>query len=61
MPVPKIIDIQKVGRFEKLTAPGSLRFSTGTLIFGKNGWGKSTLADILRSLTRNHPDIIERR
>lgn len=54
----KIIDIQKVGRFEKLTAPGSLRFSKVTLVFGENGWGKSTLADILRSLTRNHGDII---
>ncbi len=54
----KIIDLQKVGRFEKQTAPGSLRFSQVALIFGENGWGKSTLADILRSLTRNHPDII---
>src|SRR6187200_2043046 len=54
----KIIDIQKVGRFEKLNAPSSLRFSQVTLVFGENGWGKSTLADILRSLTRNHPDII---
>ncbi|MER9791694.1 hypothetical protein [Mesorhizobium sp. M0213] len=57
----KIIDIQKVGRFEKLTAPGSLRFSQVTLVFGENGWGKSTLADILRSLTRNDPDIIKGR
>ncbi|WP_165826165.1 AAA family ATPase [Rhizobium wuzhouense] len=57
----KIIDIQKIGRFEKLTAPGALRFSKVTLIFGENGWGKSTLADILRSLTRNHPDIIKGR
>ena len=57
----KIIDIQKVGRFEKLTAPGSLRFSQVTLIFGENGWGKSTLADILRSLTRNSPGIIRGR
>ncbi len=57
----KIIDIQKIGRFEKLTAPGALRFSKATLIFGENGWGKSTLADILRSLTRNHPDIIKGR
>jgi hypothetical protein len=39
----KIIDIQKVGRFEKLTVPGSLRFSPGTLVFGENGWGKPTL------------------
>lgn len=57
----KIIDIQKVGRFEKLTAPSSLRFSQVTLFFGENGWGKSTLADILRSLTRDQADIIRGR
>ncbi|TIO04143.1 MAG: hypothetical protein E5X88_33185, partial [Mesorhizobium sp.] len=57
----KIIDIQKVGRFEKLNAPGSLRFFPVTLVFGENGWGKSTLADILRSLTRNQPDILRGR
>lgn len=57
----KIIDIQKVGRFEKLNVPGSLRFSQVALFFGENGWGKSTLADILRSLTRNQPDIIRGR
>ncbi|MDW9502241.1 ATP-binding cassette domain-containing protein [Sinorhizobium meliloti] len=57
----KIIDIQKVGRFEKLNVPGSLRFSQVTLFFGENGWGKSTLADILRSLTRNQPGIIRGR
>ncbi|ORE91673.1 Hypothetical protein ATO13_18815 [Stappia sp. 22II-S9-Z10] len=57
----KIIDIQKVGRFEKLTAPGSMRFSQVTLIFGENGWGKSTLADILRSLARNRPEIVKGR
>lgn len=57
----KIIDIQKVGRFEKLNVPGSLRFSPVALVFGENGWGKSTLADILRSLTRNQPDIIRGR
>ena len=26
--------------------------------FGENGWGKSTLADLLRSLTTNNPDIV---
>lgn len=26
--------------------------------FGENGWGKSTLADLLRSLTSNNPDIV---
>jgi wobble nucleotide-excising tRNase len=57
----KIIDIQKVGRFEKLSVPGGLRFGPVTLIYGENGWGKSTLADIMRSLTRKQPAIIKGR
>ncbi|SDX84328.1 AAA family ATPase [Roseicitreum antarcticum] len=57
----KIIDIQKVGRFEKLKVPSSLRFSKITLIFGENGWGKSTIADILRSFGRSQPEIIRGR
>lgn len=57
----KIIDIQKVGRFEKLKVPSSLRFSRITLIFGENGWGKSTVADILRSFGRSRPEIIQGR
>lgn len=57
----KIIDIQNVGRFEKLTVPGGLCFSRVTTMFGENGWGKSTLADILRSLALNQPAIIKGR
>ena len=54
----KIIDVQKVGRFEKLHSPNNVRFTKTTLIFGENGWGKSTLADILRSFGNNRPEII---
>lgn len=58
MPLEKIIDIQKAGCFEKLHVPSALRFSKVTLMFGENGWGKSTIADILRSLTTDDPRII---
>ena len=58
MPLDKIIDVQKVGRFEKLHVPTSIRFSKLTLVFGENGWGKSTIADILRSLATGEPRII---
>ena len=57
----KIIDVQKVGRFEKLEVPSSLCFSKTTLIFGENGWGKSTIADILRSFGSGRPEIIRGR
>jgi wobble nucleotide-excising tRNase len=58
MPLEKIIDIQKVGCFERLRVPSGLRFSKVTLVFGENGWGKSTIADILRSLTTDDPRIL---
>lgn len=54
----KIIDIQNVGCFEKLEVCSSLRFSKVTLVFGENGWGKSTLADILRSFGKDNPKIV---
>ena len=58
MALEKIIDIQKVGCFEKFRVPGSLQFSKVTLVFGENGWGKSTIADILRSLTTDDARIL---
>ena len=50
--------IQNIGRFEKGQSVASATFGPCTLVFGENGWGKSTLADLLRSLTTNNPDIV---
>lgn len=50
--------VQNVGRFEKAGPTGDAGFGPCTLVFGENGWGKSTLADILRSLTTNNPAIL---
>jgi wobble nucleotide-excising tRNase len=50
--------VQNVGRLEKAVPTPNASFGPCTLIFGENGWGKSTLADILRSLTMNNPAII---
>ncbi len=61
MSIEKIIDIQNVGRFEKLKTPGNLQLRKATFVFGENGWGKSTLADILRSLGRNQAELIQGR
>ncbi|SEP42488.1 Wobble nucleotide-excising tRNase [Nitrosovibrio sp. Nv6] len=52
------IYIQNIGRFEKAHPMQDAGFGSCTLIFGENGWGKSTVADILRSLTTNNPSII---
>ena len=50
--------IQCIGRFEEAKSLQNTRFKLCTLIFGENGWGKSTLADILRSLSTNNPSIL---
>lgn len=50
--------IQNIGRFETAKPVANATFGPCTLIFGENGWGKSTLADILRSLTTNNPAIL---
>lgn len=50
--------IQSIGRFETAKPTRDATFGPCTLAFGENGWGKSTLADILRSLTTNNPAIL---
>ncbi len=50
--------IQSIGRFEEAKALQNTRLGPCTLIFGENGWGKSTVADILRSLSTNNPAIL---
>ncbi|WP_372574876.1 AAA family ATPase [Ruegeria jejuensis] len=50
--------IENVGRFEKALPTQNVRFEKCTFFFGENGWGKSTIADILRSLTLGDPGII---
>ncbi|WP_417257119.1 AAA family ATPase, partial [Celeribacter halophilus] len=50
--------IKNVGRFEKALPTKGVRFERCTLFFGENGWGKSTIADVLRSLTLGDPEIV---
>lgn len=49
--------IQNIGRFET-AKNNNATFKQCTLMFGENGWGKSTLADIFRSLTTTNPAIL---
>ena len=46
----KIIAIRDVGRFVNSAAPGDTQLLRRTLVLGPNGFGKSTICDILRSL-----------
>lgn len=50
--------VQNIGRFEKGQSVADAQFGRCTLVFGENGWGKSTLADLLRSLAMNNPGIV---
>ncbi len=58
MPLREIKYVQNIGCFEKGQSVADATFGPCTLVFGENGWGKSTLADLLRSLTMNNPDIL---
>ncbi len=46
----KIIDIQNVGRFYKSAAGGDTHLAKHTVIHGANGYGKTTICTVLRSL-----------
>ncbi len=52
--------IKNVGRFADVT-PGGRAFAERTIVFGKNGNGKSTLTAVLRSLATNEPKLIKER
>lgn len=46
----KIIAVKNVGRFHSSAAPGNPQLAKHTLIVGANGYGKTTLCAVLRSL-----------
>lgn len=50
--------VQNIGRFEKGQSISGAALGSCTLVFGENGWGKSTIADMLRSLSMNDPGIL---
>lgn len=58
MPLKEVKYVQNIGCFEKGQSVADATFGPCTLVFGENGWGKSTLADLLRSLTTNNPNIV---
>ena len=58
VPLREVKYVQNIGRFEKGQSVAGAAFGPCTLVFGENGWGKSTLADLLRSLTMHNPDIV---
>jgi wobble nucleotide-excising tRNase len=58
----KIISIKNVGRFRNSAASGNPQLAKRTLIVGANGFGKTTICAVLRSLKTGDPShIIGRR
>lgn len=58
----KIIKINNVGNFRNYSSQGDTTFQKVTLIYGDNGRGKTTLASLFRSLSKNDPHLLlERR
>ena len=53
--------IRNVGQFNSVDAGRNLDLSKLTLIYGDNGRGKTTLAEVLQSLAENDPSFITRR
>ena len=54
----KFTTIRNIGKFASCNAAGDVTFRKLTLIFGENGKGKTTLGDILRSLSTGNPEYI---
>jgi wobble nucleotide-excising tRNase len=54
----KIIAVRNVGRFASSALPGVPPLTKYTQIFGANGYGKTTLCAVLRSLGVNDPAIV---
>ncbi|MFD1913996.1 AAA family ATPase [Halodurantibacterium flavum] len=54
----KIIGIKNVGRFHNSAAPGNPQLAKHTFIAGANGYGKTTLCAVLRSLQTGEPTHI---
>jgi wobble nucleotide-excising tRNase len=54
----RIIGIRNVGRFRNSAAQPNPQLSRHAFIFGPNGFGKTTLCAVLRSLERNEPALV---
>lgn len=60
--IKKFIKIQNVGRFSDFASWGDKSLDKVDIVYGENSAGKTTLTSIIRSLSRNEPDLIlERR
>jgi len=59
--IERIQLIKNVGQFDNVSPGQQIRFTKMTLIYAENGRGKTTLANIFRSLGANEPEMITER
>ena len=59
--IERIQLIRNVGQFDNVSPGQQTSFSGMTLIYAENGRGKTTLANLMRSLSTNNPALIEER
>ena len=59
--IQKFIRIQNIGKFRNCKAVGDVVLRKLSLIYAENGRGKTTLCDILRSLSTGNGDLVKGR
>lgn len=59
--IHKINRLTSIGKYRNYNASGDVAFKKLTLFYADNGSGKTTLTSVLRSLTLNKPELINRR
>ena len=59
--IQKFIRIQNIGKFRNCKAVGDVVLHKLSLIYAENGRGKTTLCDILRSLSTGNGDLVKGR
>ncbi len=56
--IKKFIKIKNVGRFSDFASWGDKSLDKVNIVYGENSAGKTTLTSIIRSLSRNEPNLI---
>lgn len=59
--INRIIKIKGVGRFQNYSISGDMALRKATIIYGENGHGKTTLSNIIKSLSSGNHAIVTNR
>ena len=59
--VEKISILKNIGQFDNAVIGQPIELNKLSLIYAENGRGKTTLANILRSLSENNPTLVQER